>query len=149
VVRPYNLCTRANPLLLFIVQPTSTPTDLSKATKLKDVVFQPISQSVGWVATTLETIPKHRDLREIAIYLPYYVTTTGGGADVMRVIGGENWEQWLDLDRLLVQFWESSLIRPKVVRLMQTEGIWDVRDSVGYRRLLPEITKRGIIDLTG
>ena len=149
MVRPYNLYARFDTLLLFIVRPTSAPIDLSKATKLKDVVFQPISQSVGWVAATLETIPKHRDLREISIYLPYYVTTTGGGADVMRVIGGENWEQWLDLDRLLVQFWESSLIRPKVVRLTQMEGTWDARDSVGYRCLLPEITKRGIIDLAG
>ena len=46
----------------------------------------------------------------------------------------------MDLDRLLVQFWDSRSIRPKVVTEKKGK-----RDWAGY--LLPEITKRGIIDL--
>ena len=72
----------------------------------------------------------------------------GAGGDVVQVIGEEIWEEWLDLDRLLVQFWESSSIRPKVVVMVQIPGAWNARYSVGYERLLPEITERGIIDLT-
>ena len=90
-------------------------------------------QRIEWVVVALRTItPKHRDLRQITIHMPRGLTHTrldaGGG-------------QWSDIDRLLVQFWESRLIRPKVVCPM----VQDVRDLVGW--LLPEITKRGLIDL--
>jgi hypothetical protein len=117
-------------------------------TKLKDVAFRPASLSVKWIATTLKTISKHRDLREISIHLDSYMAIVGVGGNIMQVIGEEIWEEWLDLDRLLVQFWESSSIRPKVVVLMQIAGAWNTRYSVGYERFLPEITERGIIDLT-
>jgi hypothetical protein len=148
-VRPFSMRVHTDNLLLCLVKPRSASIDLSKATKLKDVAFQPVIKSVKWVATTLRTTPKPRNLREISIYLPYYVTaTSGGGVDVVQVIGEENWEEWLDLDRLLVQFWESSSIRQKVIGQSQVQGAWDTKDCVGYRRLFPEITKRGIIDLT-
>ena len=122
--------------------------DLSEATKLKDVVFKPISRSVKWITKTLKTTLKLQDLREISIYLPYYVTATDVGADVRQGFEEEDWEEWLDLDRLLVQLWESNSIRPKVTRPTQMEGARNTRDGVGYQCLLPEITKRGIIDLT-
>ena len=42
--------------------------DLSKATKLKDVIFNLDWLSVAWVASTLKTITsRHRDLREVLI----------------------------------------------------------------------------------
>jgi hypothetical protein len=88
-------------------------------------------------------MPKFQDLQEISIYLPDSVTN-GVGADNGRIIVGEDFGEWLDLDRLLVQFWESSSIRPKVICM----GLMDTEDSIGYQFLLPEITKRGIIDLT-
>jgi hypothetical protein len=51
------------------VEPASI--DLSKATKLKDVVFQPRSREVEWVTMALQTITsKHRDLRQISIHMP-------------------------------------------------------------------------------
>jgi hypothetical protein len=137
-----HMCHNDN-LLLFLVKPISASADLSKATKLKNVEFQPVSRNVKWIPATLRTALKLRDLREISIYLPNYITATSVGTDVGRVIGEENGREWLDLDRLLVQFWESSSIRPKVVSLAQM----DTEDSVGYQCLLPEITKRGIIDL--
>ena len=67
------------------------------------MTFQPFSRSVEWITATLRTTSKPRDLREISIYLPYYVTTAAVDADVRKVIGEEDWEEWLDLDRLLVE----------------------------------------------
>ena len=52
----------------------------------------------------------------------------------------------MDLDRLLVRFWESHLIRPKIrhsgVSRGGKEGMIDC-----VRRLLPEVTKGELIDL--
>ena len=46
----------------------------------------------------------------------------------------------MDLDRLLVQFWESRAIRPKIVC-----KVAEMCECVGY--LLPEATERGITEL--
>jgi hypothetical protein len=62
-----------------------------------------------------------------------------GGANVGQVIGEANYGQWLDLDRLLVQLWESYSIRPKAILSPAEAG--------SFERLLPGITKRGVIDL--
>ena len=109
-------------------------------------MFCPKSRSVRWITTTLKTTPKLQDLREIAVYLPLYVTTADAG--IRQEFGEEDWEEWLDLDRLLVQFWESTSIRPKVVPSVQVNHIRDTADFIGYRFLLPELTKQGIVDLT-
>jgi hypothetical protein len=66
---------------------------------------------------------------------PHHFTRLNVGAIGDTVLG-----QWLDLDRLLVQFWESRSIRPRVVCSMEQNR----SDCVGC--LLPEITKRGLID---
>ena len=53
---------------------------------------------------------------------------------------GTIYRQWSDLDHLLVQFWESHMIRPKVVIMNRFIG-----DHVkGY---LQETTRREIVDL--
>ena len=70
---------------------------------------------------------------------------TRPGVDIRKVIGGRIYGQWLDLDRLLVQFWESRSIRPRVIWAMAEREREVMRDSIG--QLLPEITERGIIDL--
>jgi hypothetical protein len=49
-------------------------------------------------------------------------------------------EQWLDLDRLLVQLSESRSIRPRFMSTGRSARA-EMRD------LLPEITERGMIDL--
>jgi hypothetical protein len=146
VVCPFSIRARTDNLLLFLAKPRSASIDLSKATKLKDVAFCPKSRSVKWITTTLKTTPKLQDLREIAVYLPLYVTTAG--ANIRQEFEEEDWEEWLDLDRLLVQFWESTSIRPKVVPSVQVNHIRDTADCIGYRFLLPELTKQGIVDLT-
>jgi hypothetical protein len=115
--------------------------------KLKEVAFRLNSWSIQWVITALQTTtPEHRDLQQIMIHIPYYLTVVKVFADVRRAIGEAGYGQWLDLDRLLVQLWESRSICPKaVVRATQAKEKKDTRDCVA--RLLPETTKRGIIDL--
>jgi len=94
----------------------------------------------------LQTItPEHRDLRQITIQVPKSLTFnagTGGGGIIEEAIRG----QWLDLDRLLVQFVESSSIRPSVTQTISKGSRGDAKDHIGC--LLPELTKKGIIDLT-
>ena len=95
----------------------------------------------------LQTItPEHRDLSQISIYVSDYVASVVVNADVKKTIGEALFGQWLDLDRLLVQLWESRSIRPKVIREAVVEGgLWSMKDCIGS--LLPEMTKRGMIDL--
>jgi hypothetical protein len=130
-------------LFLFLGEsPTPAPIDLSKVTKLKDVIFRPNSWGAGWVVGTFQTIiPKHRDLRQITIHIPYYMVRAGLFGDIRQAINETQYGQWMDIDRLLVQFWESRSIRPKVICTTK-QGMGD---NLG--RLLPEITGRGIIDL--
>jgi hypothetical protein len=143
VVRLLGNCASADSLLIFIDELAgSASIDLSKTTKLKDVVFRPEPRKVEWVITALQTItPEHRDLRHISIHLPYYLTLAVVLTNLRQTLGEAGFEKWLDLDRLLIQFWESRSIRPKVISMMN-HGIGD---HIG--RLLPEITKRGVIDI--
>ena len=69
-------------------------TGLSKATGLKSVT------------------PEH--LRQILINVPSDFSPGSASVNTRRVIGETTYEQWSDLDRLLVRFWESHLIRPKM-----------------------------------
>jgi hypothetical protein len=143
VVRLFSICARTDSLLLFLDELAGAASiDLSKATKLKDVVFRPEPRRVEWVITALQTItPEHRDLRQISIHLPYYLTLAVVLTNLRQTIGEAGFEKWLGLDHLLVQFWESRSIRPKIISMMN-HGIGD---HIG--RLLPEITKRGVIDI--
>jgi hypothetical protein len=143
VVRPFEIYTCTHSLPLFVVDHSSVPIDLSKATKLKDVVFQPNSWRVEWIATTLQTItPKHRDLQQISIRVAPQSTIViaGPGANGEPTIGEPIRGRCLGLDHLLVQLWVSHSIRPKVMYTGK-----DMRGYIG--RLLPEIAERGIVDL--
>lgn len=78
--------------------------------------------------------------------MPQILTLIGVGHSVGRTIEGEIHGQWSELDRVLVQSWESRSIRPKVIYTDQEkEGKERMRDWMG--RLLPEMTERGMIDL--
>jgi len=119
--------------------------NLSKATKLRDMVFLPGSQDVKWVTIALQTIaPQYRNLRTISIYLPIYLVSFDVGSNIRESLGEVVFGQWSDLDHLLVQFWESHSIRPRV----GCKGLRE-RSNTGYciGCLLPETTKRGIVDL--
>jgi hypothetical protein len=129
----------------------SAPIDLSQATKLRDVVFRPLSWRVEWITTTLQTItPSHQDLRQISIRVHHpssvNISVAGVYADVKSASGEAAYREWLDLDRLLVRLWESRSVRPKaIVRTTPTMAEWGSRDYVG--RVLPEATKGGMIEL--
>jgi hypothetical protein len=116
VVRPVGICLRTDSLLLYPGIQRITFVDLSKATKLKDVGFRPGPQRIEWVtAAPQTTTPKHQDLRQITIHIPYGLTLTGISANIGQPIAKVRYEQWLDLDRLLVNLWESRSIRSKLV----------------------------------
>ena len=108
-------------------------------------MFQCGYTSSEWVTATLETItPQHRDLQQIAIYPDIWDHDDGAGFE--RIVYTTPGAQWLDVDRLLVQFWDSRSIRSKVMYLPVVENEkMEIKDRAG--RLLPELTKRGIIDL--
>ena len=53
-------------------------------------------------------------------------------------------QQWQDLDRLLVEFWTSRSIRTMVAYEVGVGGE-DFRDSAP--RLLPELSRRGLVDM--
>ena len=109
-------------------------------TGLGDVTFQVVSLSVDWLTRTLQTItPEHRELQEIAICLPSYLAVLPLATSVEQVIGEENLREWSGLDHILVQFWESGPVRPKVMRVVSEGGGWQRGDCI--RSMLPETTK--------
>jgi hypothetical protein len=61
------------------------------------------------------------------------------------MIGESNYRQWLELDHLLVQLWESHSIRPKVSYYAPPGKGGEVANGRVYS-LLPEVTSRGIAD---
>ena len=139
-------CVRADRLLVFLVESVSASINLSKATKLRDVVFHPRSQNVDWILMALQTItPNHRDLRRITIYVPNCSSLFMVDTDSRRTITEAMRVQWLDLDLLLVRLSESHSIRPRVIRAVP-KMIGGMGDYIG--RLLPELTKTGVINPT-
>jgi len=91
--------------------------------------------NVEWISKALQTA-RSRNLQRISLELP------------CRLIEATVWEtvhqEWADLDQLLVEFWASRSLRPKVMYEPGKSGE-EMRDYV--IGLLPELTRRGIIDL--
>ena len=104
--------------------------DLSKASKLKYLEFVLADPSVQWITMTLRTV-KSKNLQFIGIN-PY--------DDGPQIISEADHQEWQVLDHLLVQFWTSHSIRPWVMYMEE-----DLKDRVPS--LLPELTRRGLVDL--
>ncbi|KAF9786139.1 hypothetical protein BJ322DRAFT_1210669 [Thelephora terrestris] len=90
--------------------------DLSNATKLREVAFW-FDFDANWITHTLKTIlPEHGDLRKISIYIN---RSFDGSADdpvnSKMTFREEVHRQWMDLDDLLVQLWESHSVRTKLI----------------------------------
>ena len=83
---------------------------------------------------TLQTV-KSENLQSITISPDRNVPTTIGEADR---------KGWNDLDMLLVQFWNTHSIRPRVMYPAGRENEY-TRDCVPS--LLPELTRRGLVDM--
>jgi len=144
VVRSLDIRVYTDNLLRFLGQSRSS-FNLSKATKLGDVVFRLGSLRVEWVTLALQTVGhNHRDLRRISIDVPSYLTRIHVDPDIRVAIGEGTFGQWSDLDYLLVHLWESYSIRPSVIRTW-TGRNKAIGDCIGF--LLPEMMKRGMVDL--
>jgi hypothetical protein len=93
----------------------------------------------------LETITsEHRDLRRISIYVLSSSFPSNGPVDVRRTVGKETYLQWVMLDHTLVRLWKSHAIRTRVTysAVRRKERVCEY-----IRGLLPEGTKKGIIEL--
>jgi hypothetical protein len=142
MVRSFGVCIHTGNLLWFSDESSSASLDLSKATKLKDVVFRPRPRKVGWVTMALQTITSnHRDLRQITIRMPDYLNHFDILVGITQPHTAVESEQWANLDRLLVRLWESHLIRSNLI-----STIGDTRYQM--KDLLPEVTKRGATDIS-
>jgi len=131
---------------MYPVEPGYASVDLSKAVKLKDVVFRVKSRNVEWITMALQTItPEHQDLRQITIYGHFDFAVTKAVANIAQTVGERALRQWSGLDRVLARFWESRSIRPKVIWRAPTVKKRKMRDCVGC--LLPVTTRRGLVDL--
>lgn len=125
----------------------SAPLDLSKATKLEDVKFVLRTLSVKWITLALQSVGReHKDLRRIAVYVPRQLTIFPAPVDVREAIGEELLEEFLELDRFLVNLWKSLSIRPSIIRPnYRTIETSDMVDCV--KSLVPEMAGRGMIGL--
>ena len=99
---------------------------------------------------TLNTITSnHRDLQQVSIRLApdlACITPEYYAIVEQRIENAIPGARWLDLDRLLVNLWESRATRIKVMyhqpELTRAKAMKD-----WAMHLLPELTKRGIVDL--
>ena len=112
--------------------------DLSKTTKLKDLMFRWGGASVRWITMALQTVRSEK-LQRITIQLR---TLT-----LRKMVNGTDHQEWQDLDHLLVRFWTTHSIRPQVM-YDPDEGGQDLKDEIDHMLgLLPELTRRGLVDV--
>jgi hypothetical protein len=72
-------------------------------------------------------------------------TFCGDPAHGKDAVGESNYRQWLELDHLLVQLWESHSICLKVLYYAPSGKEGEMASSC-VNSLLPEVTSRGIAD---
>ena len=127
------------------MDPQAGSIDLSKAIRLKEVAFWSRKPGDVWAAMALKTLtPEHADLRRVVIHIVIGPFPGDERVDTRKEIGEEIYEQWMDLDRVLVHLWESNAIRARVV--YKTEGTGKVAYEY-IEGLLPEMTTRGLVEM--
>ena len=115
--------------------PGAPSLDFSKATKLKHVELN-YSRSIQWITMAIKTI-ESKNLQQITVF--------SYGGTISFQIKEAVPQEWQDLDHLLVQFWTSHSIRPKIMYRRNQGGEDEARGFV--QRLLPELTRRGVVDV--
>ena len=90
--------------------------------------------NIHWIVAALQTV-QPKNLQKITIHS---CTPPRGNP------GETDHRDWEDLDRLLVQFWTSHSVCSWLV-YSPNSGERDTRDRVPS--LLPELTRRGLVDL--
>lgn len=128
-----------------LADPRAGSIDFSKATRLKEVEFNLTQIEVVWIAMALKTLTyKNRDLREILLHIFVESSPEDEPDNVREPIGDEVHKQWVDLDQVLVQLWESNAIHTKVIYPTRREEE-ETREYIGT--LLPEMVRRGIVEM--
>jgi hypothetical protein len=89
------------------------------------------------ITVALQTV-QSKNLQRITIHPACGCTTS------VNLIGEAVRQEWQDLDHLLLQFWATYSIRPKIMYEADKGGD-DLRASAPS--LLPELTRRGLVDL--
>jgi hypothetical protein len=92
--------------------------------------------NIRWITATLRTV-ELKSLQSISLEIPHYVVLGALGLEVDR-------RGWLDLDRLLVQFWTLTTLRLEL--LCEVRG-GEGKPEDNFSRLLPESTESGIVNL--
>ena len=136
-----------DPLLTIVVgEPGPVPIDLSRATKLRDTSFQILLLGVGWIAQALKTITHHhRDFRQISFIMSDVRSLSR--VDIGQATSDPAFGQWSELDRLLIEFWDTRSIHLSVSYSTLGEK-WRKMDQL-VKGLLPEMAKRGLINSQG
>ena len=133
---------------LFAVPPLSALVNLVKATKLKDAVFM-CRTDPRWILTTLRTVTPNHKLQQVSLGMTFGVSL--GCADPARIrhaIGEAAFQEWSELDRLLVQLSESHSIHVKVF-YFGYPGAAGRGERGRMNILLPEVMARGIAGFVG
>jgi hypothetical protein len=120
--------------------------DLSMAARLETLTFRPWTMDVGWVIRTLATIPgDHINIKIKLVYDVIPVKHPARGLQFAGAVDPTIFRQWLRLDGLIVQLWESSEILTDVFCHDPCTGwlAWGVGVATGT--LLPEATRRGVV----
>jgi hypothetical protein len=103
----------------------------------------------------LQTVTSNQhDFQKISLYLrPLHSTRIPGGnaARGRDVVEESNYKQWLELDHLLVQLWESHSIRLTVSYWAPPGKGGELEEVMSTRAhsLFPEVTSRGIAVFVG
>ena len=130
----------------FVDEHEPVPIDLSGATELRGAHFLISSLGVGWITRALQTIThNYRDFRHISFDISDINSLTH--VDIRRDTRVPAFSQWSELDRLLVQFWDTRSIRLEINYYALGEK-WEKMDGLA-KGLLPEMAKRGLIDAEG
>lgn len=122
-----------------LVDPAAGPIDFSKAIRLKELSFDFQRFGDVFIAMALGTLtPKHTDFQKVTILVPSVLVDESIG--IRQSIGDEVYNQWMDLDRVLVRLWESNAI--------QTQVIYRATGGRGHiEALFPEMSKRGAVEM--
>ena len=127
--------------------------DLSKATKLQDVMLVRVP-NLRWITAILRTITRdHKNLQRITIDASDVLNEAEFDdtlfADPSDILGRTTYERWLELDHLLAQLWESHSICLEVLY----GGALPLTDEniprSWIRRVLPVVVGKGRAKLIG
>jgi len=140
--RSLNLCDRVSngPVVFVSAGAEVAFINLSKATRLREVGFRLLDPYDVWAGSTLKTLtPNHKDLWRISIHM-----VIREHANLQQIFGIDICDSWADLDHTLIQLWESNAVTTRVTYATGGDKT-EARKFV--EQLLPEMTRRGIVEL--